>query len=424
MTNDMYCMDGTNPQGHGDSFSDTQYVIRNTYMAKASLPPYYETREFQATLRGESLRYFSKPGLPAWDRVTRATALLAEAVELSTSAHALVLGCRRGELGAVLGCQHPDASIVLADTHVVALDLAALTIAANSVPNVVVDRDFLLQPRAGEQFDVVAMELPAGRKTARRWLAYAHAALKPGGALYLAGPNHEGIQPVIDDGRALCGSATILGYKDKNRIARAVKERGMPAPDWSREAGIAPGTWHAWDTEARGNTFHLHSLPGVFAFDKLDAGTALLLDQLNVPAGAYVLDIGCGYGIIGMLAARLGAAQVDMVDANLLAVASARENVSGNAIAHCDVYASDATSAVAGKRYDLIVTNPPFHAGKAVEYDMAHVFIEDAQRLLAPGGQFMLVANSFIRYDRLLAARFKQVDVRADNGRFQVLVAR
>jgi 16S rRNA (guanine1207-N2)-methyltransferase len=270
------------------------------------------------------------------------------------------------------------------------------------------------------------MELPKGRKLARRWLVEAQAALKPGGALYLAGANEQGIQSAIQDAAALFGGAAVLRYKKGNRVARAAAGRAAPPagrPEWAGEAGIAPGTWREFEVGVRGHVFRLRSLPGVFAFDDdLDEGTRLLLDHLEVAPGTQaVLDVGCGYGIIGLAAARLGAGHVDMVDVNLLAIASARENIAGNAISNAEAFLSDAFSAVGDKRYDLIASNPPFHTGKSVDYAVAQAFIEHARSALKPGGRLLLVANKFIRYDQLMRTTFNAVECLVETNKYHVL---
>ncbi len=387
---------------------------------------YYQTDEFAATLRGQVVRVTSKPGLPSWRAITPATILLAEAVEMPPDARALLLGCGHGALGVTLARQIPDGNLGLMEANFIALAMAEQTLRANKVTNAHLYSDITLLPAHVEAFDTVVMELPKGRKLARRWLAEAYAVLKPGGELYLAGANKQGIQPVIEDAAALLGKAVVLKYKKGNRVARAVKDpQGSGEPSWAKEPGIAPGTWFEFEVDVRGNFFRLRSLPGVFAYDdQLDDGTGLLLTQLNVPPGAQVLDVGCGYGIIGLLAARLGATHVDMVDVNLWAVAAARENIAGNGIPNARAFPSDAFSAVGDKRYHLIVTNPPFHTGKAVDYEVAHAFIEGARHVLAPGGQLMLVANKFIRYDRLMRAQFDEhVECLAETGRYHVLLA-
>jgi 16S rRNA (guanine1207-N2)-methyltransferase len=165
-------------------------------------------------------------------------------------------------------------------------------------------------------------------------------------------------------------------------------------------------------------------LPGVFSSDRLDDGTRLLLSRLEVLPGARLLDLGCGYGLIGLIAAQNGATSVDMVDTNLLAVAAAQANLELYGIQNAQAFPSDALEAVLDRRYTHVVTNPPFHLGHSVDYQVTQAFIHQAWQVLEPGGQLLLVANKFIRYDLEMTPLFKHVERLAETNRYQLLSAR
>lgn len=391
-------------------------------MSRSVPPPEAATHELVVTLADQSLRLITRPGFSGWEGPTPAAHLLAAAVALAPTAQVLLLGSGPGALGVALARRLSGGALTLMDLNVGALALAERTLHANAITNARVSTDIATLPAQAETFDAVVMELPQSRKLARRWLVAAQIALRPGGQLYLAGPNDQGIQSVIADAGALFGGVEPLALRQRQRVARALKRVQAPAPPaWAQAPGVAPGTWVEFAVECRGQQLHIASLPGVFAADRLDAGTALLLEQLAPPPGGRALDIGCGAGVIGLLAARLGAGQVDMVDANLLAVAAAQHNIERNAIDGAQAHAADVRDLARTERYAYVVTNPPFHAGKAADYDIAPAFIAHAAAVLEPGGRFLLVANRFLAYERTMRDHFAHTEQLANDGRYRVL---
>jgi 16S rRNA (guanine1207-N2)-methyltransferase len=136
-----------------------------------------------------------------------------------------------------------------------------------------------------------------------------------------------------------------------------------------------------------------------------------------------VLDLGCGWGVLGLFASRSGATRVDLVDVNLMAVAAAKENLAVHGIQHARALPSDVASAVINERYDLVVSNPPFHSGKKTDYLIPQAFISQARQVLDRSGRFVLVANRFLPYERLLKEVFQSVERVREDGRYQVLEA-
>lgn len=383
--------------------------------------PYTQPRELPAKLAGQALTVVTKPGFPGWDRVSGAQELLAAHVVAPAGANIALFGCGHGALAVALAQRIPGAQLTLHDPSVVALAMAGRTVAAAGLAGVALpERATLLPERAGS-FDVVAIESPQSRGLARRWLVEAFELLRPGGALFVAGANDQGIQSVISDTAALFGGAAQLGYGGRARVAQADRPAARGEPAWASEGGVAPGTWHEMELDVAGEALAFRSLPGVFSHNRLDEGTRLLLESLPAQEGRRVLDAGCGYGVIGVVAARRGAAAVDLVDSSLLAVASARASIRLQRLAQANALASDALQAVARRSYDLVLSNPPFHAGKAVDYDVARVLIEQARPLLAPGGRLVLVANRFIRYDQVMQGLFERVETLAQTRSYHVI---
>ena len=273
-------------------------------------------------------------------------------------------------------------------------------------------------------FDLALVVAPQSRVLARRWLVEARAGLRNGGALYLAGANAGGVRSLIDDAAALFGNAQTLLTKRRSRVVRALCPAALPTLEWATIPGIALGTWQRFCIELAGSVRELDSLPGVFSAERLDSGTALLLEHIGDVAGARVLDLGCGYGAIGLAMAWAGAAHIDMLDENLYAVAAATRNAANQALTNVRVVAADVRAEAFQGPYDLVATNPPFHQGKTIDYAAAHGFFSYARDVLAPAGRLLLVANSFLRYDTILSKQFGSVKRIAGNASFAIWEAR
>lgn len=138
----------------------------------------------------------------------------------------------------------------------------------------------------------------------------------------------------------------------------------------------------------RGFSFRFMTDAGVFSKSGVDYGSQVLIDALELDANAKVLDVGCGYGPIGLTAAKLAEnGLVTMIDINERAVELSRENAKLNGINNVTVLQSDVYEAVKQLKFDVIVTNPPIRAGKAV----VHRIFEEGYELLEQGGSMWVV---------------------------------
>ncbi|WP_054943963.1 class I SAM-dependent methyltransferase [Paenibacillus ihuae] len=142
------------------------------------------------------------------------------------------------------------------------------------------------------------------------------------------------------------------------------------------------------DTVLRGKSLRFTSDAGVFSKGDIDHGSRVLIEAMEIPDGSAVLDVGCGYGPIGISAAVLAPkGHVTMIDINARAAQLARENAQNNGIRNVTVMESDVLAAVQGQKFDVILTNPPIRAGKAV----VHQIFEQAYEHLNEGGTLWIV---------------------------------
>jgi 16S rRNA (guanine1207-N2)-methyltransferase len=381
-----------------------------------------DIRKVLVKLGKDQIEVVTKPGLPQWDLVSPSIQLLADYARIDPTDSVLMYGHHMGALGVYLSRNLPKCQLSITDNNLSVLEMTRMTLQANNVHSVNILTRIELPQELYQKYNAVFIQIPKGRQLARRWLLQAYNALVDGGKLYLSGSNHSGIQSVVKDAQELFGSGRILAYKKGNRIANFSKRTvAMPKPDWVQAPGIVPHSWVEFSITLPNHTFRIRSLPGVFSFDHLDAGSELLVSVIHTPVRAQVLDLGCGYGIIGLYSAIQGAGKVDLVDNNLLAVAACRETIALNCITNAEVFAGDLLFPVALNKYDLILSNPPFHIGHAVDYQIAQVMISQAYATLKPEGQMIIVANRFIRYDLLIKEIFGNISTLAESGKFQVL---
>ena len=136
-----------------------------------------------------------------------------------------------------------------------------------------------------------------------------------------------------------------------------------------------------------GNKFTFLTDNGVFSKDGLDFGSRLLLETIPLEeVGGKILDMGCGYGVFGIILSKLTSSYVDMVDVNLRAMHLAERNAKLNGVSNVNIFESNVYENVSGK-YSTIVTNPPIRAGKKVVYDI----LMNAKDYLDENGKLFLV---------------------------------
>ena len=162
---------------------------------------------------------------------------------------------------------------------------------------------------------------------------------------------------------------------------------------------------------------------GVFSHKRIDNGTRLLVESMVLPIEGRVLDIGCGYGVIGIAAAKKNPRlRVWMTDVNSRAVALAEENMRRNSV-RATIIQGSLYEPVQGETFDAIITNPPISAGMA---KIVEPIIKDAPLHLNSGGSLQLVVQSNKggrTVSILIEEAFGNIEVAARGGGYRVLRA-
>ena len=161
--------------------------------------------------------------------------------------------------------------------------------------------------------------------------------------------------------------------------------------------------------------FGFETAPSLFSPNGLDAGTAAMLGRATLNRGDKVLDLGCGYGAVGVYAATVtDPGLVWLVDVDPLAVDHARRNLALNGIEGATALVSDGVQGLSEAGFTAILCNPPYHADFAVPKRL----IEKGFNRLAIGGRLWMVTKRDAWYRNKLTSIFGGTRVRQDAGYF------
>src|SRR3990167_4029293 len=266
-----------------------------------------------------------------------------------------------------------------------------------------------LVPGAGRLEDLaegslagISLLAPPGTVERRYAMALSLRALSPQGRLTIAAPKDKG------GSRLRRG----VGSRRPHRICVARK----PAAPQGLDLAIADGAprFHeglgAW------------TQPGVFSWDRVDPGTALLAKTMGPLAGKGA-DFGAGIGFLAK--AALASSKLEsllLIDSDRRAVEAARRNIEDPRATI--LWGDVRTAAIEPGSLDFVIMNPPFHDGGAEDKQLGQAFIRRAADVLRRSGTLWLVANRHLPYEKVLAEVFKTAPSRADTCGYKVFEAR
>ncbi len=271
----------------------------------------------------------------------------------------------------------------------------------------------------GDPFELVLALPPRQRDEARALLARAVLRTKEGGVVLACMANSEGARSAVSVLARLLGPVHSLSKHHCRAFWATV-----------RADTLDPALLHAWsllDAPRPIGDGRFLSRPGLFAWDRIDPASALLASVLPHDLAGRGADLGAGFGYLSaeVLARCPRVAALDLFDAEARALALAKINLGRSDVrnvAHdvsqpdsrqpsspqLDFYWHDVTSGLP-HRYDFMVSNPPFHLGRAAQPELGRAFILAAADALLPGGRLWLVANRHLPYESALAEKFSSV---------------
>ncbi len=270
-------------------------------------------------------------------------------------------------------------------------------------------------PDEGTSYDVALLAAPKNQIETLYLMAYALEILKSGGLLVVAAGNKAG-------GGRLAKNMDTLGLYDicsesrhKARVVWAYKDNVDKA---ARKKALAAGQ----PKEVIDGTFR--SWPGIYGWNKVDQGSALLAQHLPNDLQGKGADFGCGYGYLARrVLAHCAVKSLACLDADWRALEMARQNLARPDISAALEFLWCDCTKHSLRGLDFIVMNPPFHEGKSADITIGEDFIVNACHSLKPGGALWMVANKHLPYEAILKQHFKAFEKIFEAQGFKVFCA-
>ena len=284
--------------------------------------------------------------------------------------------------------------------------------------------DFSFEKASAGEIDAIFYRVSKEKPLVHHVLNSSAQLLRDGGSLYLAGNKGDGTKSYYDKARQLLGVEEAVWKKEKHGAYCGHVTKSSTAAQTPLDTQSYPELRLV--TEVEGVRFY--SKPGIFGWSKTDQGSALLIERLpgfiqtlgRLPTG--VLDLGCGFGFLAVMAGRQLQVPITATDNNVAAVAACKHNMEINGI-RGQVLLDDCGSDI-DAQFDAILCNPPFHQGFSTQSQHTQGFLQHCQRLLAPGGAALFVVNQFIPLESMAAPLFSRVERFCGDGSFKLITLR
>ncbi len=282
--------------------------------------------------------------------------------------------------------------------------------------------DFDFSAALDNTFDYLIYRVSKERAATHHVINQAARILKPNASLILSGKKHDGIRLYI---KRACG---LFGY-DTQPKKYGMAYMASIRLNTSSLRPLEDDNYSALRTLKSLDKGKYFSKPGIFGWDKIDRGSAFLIENLpnflalNHKSPNNLLDLGCGYGYLACEAARYAFQHITATDNNAAALAACKKNFEKLLKVPNEVVASDAREHI-DKCFEVILCNPPFHQGFSVDRDIEEQFLRCAKRLLAPTGTALFVVNKFIPIERNAEKHFNSVEVLSSNDSFKLVKLR
>jgi len=381
--------------------------------------------EITSRLRHQDRTFRSVGGLFSKDRIAKSTRMLIDSVNVNPGDRILDYGCGYGALGIALADSAPGVDVRMVDSDIRAVRWAQENVRANGVGNAHIVLDHTLDRYSDGDFNVIALNPPIedGTEAIFEMIDRARPKLRNGGSFYLVAKVRKGAKSYMRRLSETIGPAKVISKSGGYWLMRA--ERSPVRSPMPIDLSVYE---HTVETLLRGRKYTFCTRAGIFSRKEMDDGTRLLIESMEIQPMNSVIDVGCGYGPIGIAAAHMASVgRVVMVDTNARAVECASRNIVAHHLHHArkngkprvEAIVSDRFDAVRGERFDRVVSNPPFHSGVDVLYPL----VDEAYAHLRFHGRMYLVLMRYVGIRRHIEKVFGNCTVVADEGKHTVLTA-
>jgi len=323
----------------------------------------------------------------------------------------LILQSGYGFLGVILGDMGPEGRTVLTETSDRAKRLSEMNLEKNNTENAScrlvksaenLDGKFdkaFYAPRAYEPVNLVKNRLIGALEK-----------LKLNGELYISGDKNSGIKRYRDLLRELDGELEKTAQGGKNRLYRFKKKSDLEV---EKTDAVNNYTASVGDTEVS-----FTAADGLFSPNRLDEGTRLLIENLEISSSERVLDVACGYGAISVFLKKMYDCEIYLSDDNKMATRFAEKNLKENNIEEYHLETADCLEGFKDV-FDAIVANPPTHQGKGITDEI----IEESYNRLNDGGQLYMVFNKNMHLEQKMEDVYDDFEIVDQKNKYTVALA-
>jgi 16S rRNA (guanine1207-N2)-methyltransferase len=375
--------------------------------------PSYELKLKSKTDRGQQIYEFvSADGVASKDSFRDAELALADNVELESDDDVLVVQGGYGFLGVILADQAQKGETLMAETSDRAYQLTKQNLKENNIKNASC-RKVSFYSEIDQSFDKVVYA-PKGYEpveVVKNRISNSIQLLEQEGELFVAGKKTDGINRYKSQLNSMPGNTEKIAQDGKQRVYKYTKTEDFEPEKFDVETNF--------EAEIKDEKLSFAACEGLFSPKELDEGSRLLIQNTELSDGEEVLDLACGYGIIGIFLQKLYGVNIHLTDDNKTATYYAKKNLESNSVQDYELKNKDCIDGFTDKKFDVIVSNPPTHQGSGVTDEM----FQQAHKSLKRGGKLYLVYNQNMGFEDQLSEMFDTTEILEEKDNYRVLKA-